>query len=272
MPLSPTEKAQRFRALHEAEPFVIANAWDGASARLLESLGFPAIATSSAAAAATLGRLDGELTREEALAHSRLIVEVTQCPVSADLEHGFADEPQEVAETIRRAGAIGLAGASIEDASPAAGLYGMAQATERIAAAAQAARALTFPFVLTARCENFVAGHPDLEDTIRRLLAYERAGADVLFAPGLPDLASVRAVCEAVHKPVNFMVGIRGRSFSVAELAKAGVQRISLSTSLYRAAFTGLWTAAREVRESGTFGYLDHIAASPDLTRLLQRP
>jgi len=266
------EKAQRFRALHEGAPFVMANAWDGASARLLESLGFPAIASSSAAAAATLGRLDGEITRDESLDHARILVEATRCPVSADLERGFADEPEGVAETIRRAGAVGLVGGSIEDATSEPGrLYSLAHATERVLAAVQAARALPFPFVLTARCENFLHGGAALDETLRRLQAYERAGADVLFAPGLPDLASVRAVCEAVRKPVNFMVGIRGRSFSVAELAAAGVKRISLSTSLYRAAFTGLITAAREVRESGTFGYLDHIAGGAEVQRVLQR-
>jgi 2-methylisocitrate lyase-like PEP mutase family enzyme len=268
------ERAERFRALH-ARPgaFVIANAWDGASARILEGLGFEAIATSSGAAAATLGRLDGQLTREEALAHARIIAGATSRPVSADLERGFGDDPQVIAETIRLAAEAGLAGCSIEDATrdPARPLYGLAQATERIAAAAEAARALPFPFTLTARTEHYLQRKPDLDDTIRRLQAFERAGAHVLFAPGLPDLATVRAVCAAVSKPVNFMAGIRGKSFSVAELAAAGVKRVSLATSLYRAAVTGLLAAAREVHETGTFAYLDHTLATPELNAFLVR-
>ncbi len=268
------DRAERFRALHQGPgTFVIANAWDGASARILESLGFEAIATSSGAAAATLGRLDGQLTREEALAHSRIIASATSRPVSADLEKGFGDAPEDVAGTIRLAAEAGLVGCSIEDSTrdPARPIYDMTLATERIAAASEAARALPFPFTLTARSENFLHGKPDLDDTIRRLLAFERAGADVLFAPGLPDLAAVRAVCSVVSKPVNVMAGIRGKSFTVAELAAAGVRRVSLATSLYRAALTGLLTAAREVRESGTFAYLDHIVATPELNAFLTR-
>lgn len=267
------ERAERFRALHQRPgAFVIANAWDGASARVLESLGFEALATSSGAAAATLGRLDGELTREEALDHSRIIAGATSRPVSADLEKGFGDSPEEVARTIRLAAEAGLAGCSIEDATrdPSRPLFEIDLATERIAAAADAARTLPFPFTLTARCEHYLQRTPDLDDTIRRLLAYERAGADVLFAPGLPDLASVRAVCSVLSKPFNFMAGIRGKSFSVAELAAAGVKRVSLATSLYRAAVTGLIAAAREVLEAGTFTYLDHILATPELNSYLK--
>lgn len=266
------ERAMRFRALH-ARPgaFVIPNVWDGASACIMAGLGFEALATSSAACAATLGKLDGQTTREEALAHARLIVEATACPVAADLEKGFGDDPGAVAETIRRAAAAGLVGASIEDSSgnTRAPIYDFGLAVERIAAAVEAARSLPFPFALTARAENFVTDRPDLDDTLRRLEAFERAGADVLFAPGLPDLAHVRTVCQAVKKPVNFMVGIRGRSFTVAELAAAGVRRISLSTSLYRAAITGLYAAAREVKESGTFGYVETIMRGADLERFL---
>jgi 2-methylisocitrate lyase-like PEP mutase family enzyme len=171
------------------------------------------------------------------------------------------------------AAAAGLVGGSIEDAggSPAHQLYDLAQAAERIGAAAAAARALSFPFTLTARCENFLRGNPDLDDTIRRLQAYERAGADVLFAPGLPDLHAVRTVCQAVSKPVNFMVGIKGRSFSVTELAAAGVKRISLATSLYRAAMSGLIEAAREVKSSGTFEFLDRLVPSPELSGFMAK-
>jgi 2-methylisocitrate lyase-like PEP mutase family enzyme len=253
---------------------VIANAWDGGSARLLGGLGFEAIATSSGASAGVLGRVDGKISRDEALAQARVIVAATDLPVSADLEKGFGDSPAAVAETIRLAAESGLVGGSIEDATgdPAKPIYDLAQATERIAAAAAAARALPFPFTLTARSENYLRGRPDLDDTIRRLQSFERAGADVLFAPGLPDLAAVRAVCTAVSKPVNFMVGIKGKSFTVAELAAAGVRRISLATSLYRAAMTGLYRAAREVKEQGTFGYLEDSLTTPEWNEFMRKP
>jgi len=269
-----SEKAARFRALHERPgAFVIPNVWDGASACVMAGLKFEALATSSSACAATLGKLDGRITRDEALAHARAIVAASELPVSADREQGFGAAPEAVAETIRRAAAAGLVGGSIEDASgdARAPIYDLSLAVERVAAAVEAARQLPFPFTLTARAENHLHGRPDLDDTLRRLEAFERAGADVLFAPGLPDLAAVRSVCQAVRKPVNFMVGIRGRSFSVAELAAAGVRRISLSTSLYRAAMSGLYAAAREVRESGTFGYLETIMSGADLAGFLER-
>ena len=272
-PVSQAEKAQRFRALHASDSaFVIANAWDGATARIFTRLGFAAIATSSGASAATLGKLDGQVSRQEALAQARIIVEATDAPVSADLERGFGDAPQIVAETVTLAAASGLVGCSIEDATRDAAqpLYELGQAEARIAAAAQAARALSFPFTLTARAENFLHGRADLADTIRRLKAYERAGADVLFAPGLPDLAAVREVCKAVDRPVNFMVGIPGKSFSVAELQAAGVRRISLATSLYRAALTGAIAAAREVHDHGTFSYLDRNLTSAELNEFLR--
>jgi 2-methylisocitrate lyase-like PEP mutase family enzyme len=251
---------------------VIPNPWDAGSTRLLAGLGFQALATSSGASAGVLGRRDGQVTREEALAHARAIVMATDLPVSADLEKGFGDAPAVVAETIRLAADVGLIGGSIEDATGRQDrpLYDIGLATERVAAAAQAARQLPFPFTLTARAENFLRGNPELEDTITRLQAFEQAGADVLFAPGLPDLASVRVVCAAVSKPVNFMVGIKGRSFTVAELEAAGVRRISLATSLYRAAMTGLLEAAREIKERGTFGYLDRSLTTPDLHEVMR--
>jgi 2-methylisocitrate lyase-like PEP mutase family enzyme len=263
-------KTERFRALHRGPAFVIPNPWDAGSARILAGLGFQALATSSGACAGVLGRRDGRVTRDEALAHARAIVMATDLPVSADLEKGFGDSPRAAAETIRLAGEIGLAGGSIEDASGNKDkpLYDIGHATERIAAAAEAARA--FSFVLTARAENFLRGNPDLDDTIRRLQAFEKAGADVLFAPGLPDLAAVRAVCSAVSKPVNFMAGIRGKSFPVAELAAAGVRRISLATSLYRAAMSGLIDAAREVKERGSFGYLERALTTPELNAYME--
>ena len=263
-----SEKAERFLALHRKPgAFVIPNPWDGGSARILAALGYEALATSSGASAGVLGKRDGKVTREEALAHARAIVAATDLPVAADLEKGFGDSPQAAAETIRLAAEAGLVGGSIEDASGNKDkpLYDIGQATERISAAVQAARALPFHFMLTARSENYLRGNPDLDDTIRRLQAFEKAGADVLFAPGLPDLAAVRTVCASLSKPFNFMAGIRGKSFSVAELEAAGVKRISLATSLYRAAMSGLVAAAREVKDKGSFGYLDQTLSTPDL-------
>ncbi|HTS58408.1 MAG TPA: isocitrate lyase/phosphoenolpyruvate mutase family protein [Terriglobales bacterium] len=273
MSVTQKEKAARFRALHDSPgTFVIPNPWDVGSARILAGLGFPALATSSAASASVLGRKDGSLTRDEALAHARSIVQATDLPVSADLEKGFGDSPEIVAETTRLAAEVGLVGCTIEDATrdPDHPLYDLPLATERIAAAAQASRALGFPFILTARAHNFVYEAPDLNQTIRRLQAFERAGADVLFAPGLPDLAAVRAVCRALSKPVNFMVGIKGKSFSVAELAASGVKRISLATSLYRAAMTGFVEAADEVKETGQFRFLDRSVTTAELNKLMQ--
>ena len=268
MPVSQNEKATRFRTLHQGpRAFVIPNPWDAGSARILAGLGFQALATSSGASAGVLGRRDGKVSREEAMAQVRAMVAATDLPVSADLEKGFGDSPAAAAETIRLAAEAGLVGGSIEDATGDKDkpLYDIGHATERVAAAVQAARALAFPFTLTARAEIFLRGNPDLDDTIRRLQAFEKAGADVLFAPGLPDLAAVRTVCAALSKPFNFMVGIKGRSFSVAELEAAGVRRISLATSLYRAAMSGLLDAAREVKEKGSFGYLDRSLSTPEL-------
>jgi 2-methylisocitrate lyase-like PEP mutase family enzyme len=267
------ERARRFRALHEApDAFVVANVWDGGSARMMAALGFAALATSSGASAGLLGRRDGRVTRDEAMAQARVICAATDLPVSADLEKGFGDTPEIVAETIRLAAEAGLVGCSIEDASgnPDMPIFDLAHATERIAAAAEAARALPFPFTLTGRTENFLRGRTDLDDTIRRLQAYEAAGAEALMAPGLPDLDAVRTVCAAVGKPFNFMAGIKGRSFTVASLASAGVKRISLATSLYRAAMTGLLNAAKEVREHGTFGYIDTSLATPEMNAFLR--
>jgi 2-methylisocitrate lyase-like PEP mutase family enzyme len=273
MALTQIDKAKQFRVLHEApDAFVIANVWDGGSARMMAGLGFPALATSSGASAGLLGRRDGRVTRGEALAQARVICEATDLPVSADLEKGFGDAPEIVAETVTLAAEAGLVGCSIEDASgnPDAPIFELGYATERIAAAVAAARALPFPFTLTGRTENFLRGRQDLDDTIKRLQAYEAAGANALMAPGLPDLEAVRAVCAATAKPFNFMVGIKGKSFTVAALAAVGVKRISLATSLYRAAMTGLLKAATEVREHGTFGYLDTSLATPDMNAFLR--
>jgi len=274
MSISQHEKAARFRALHEGPgAFVMPNPWDIGSSRLLAGLGFRALATSSAASACAIGRRDGGLTRDQALLHARMIVEATDLPVSADLERGFGESPEVVAETIRLAAGTGLVGCTIEDSTgdPQRPLYDEGLAVERIAAAAEAVRTLEFPFMLTARAHNLLYAEPRLDDTIRRLQLFEQAGAEVLFAPGLPDLAAVRAVCAAVSKPVNFMVGIKGQSFSVAELEDAGVTRISLATSLYRAAMTGLLDAARQVREAGRFDFLDRSASTAELNALMER-
>ncbi len=273
MAVSQSDKATRFRALHHGPgAFLIPNPWDAGSARILAGLGFEALATSSGASAGILGRRDGKVTREEALAHARAVVGATDLPVSADLEKGFGDAPAVAAETIRLAAEVGLVGGSIEDATGDKDkpLYELSLAAERVAAAVQAARALPFPFTLTARAENYLRGNPNLDDTIKRLQAFEKAGADVLFAPGLPDLEAVRTVCAAVSKPFNFMVGIKGKSFTVAELTAAGVKRISLATSLYREAMSGLVNAAREVKDKGTFGYLDRSLTTPELNNFMQ--
>ena len=260
--ISRAAKAAKFRALHERDgAFVIANPWDAGSARLLCEIGFEALATSSGASAAVRGKKDGELTRDEALAHAREVVAATDLPVAADMENGFGESPGHVAETIRLSAEAGLVGCSIEDftGDKAHPFYDLDLAVQRIAAAAEAARALPFAFTLTARCEHFLRGHADLGATIARLQAYEAAGADVLFAPALPDLESVRAVCAALKKPFNFMAGIPGKSFSVAALAGVGVKRISLATSLYRAAMKAVREAATEVRATGSFGYIDRL-------------
>jgi len=273
MSTNQVDRANRFRALHEVPgTFLIPNPWDVASARLLAGLGFPALATSSAAAANTIGKKDGEPTRNEALAHARLIVKATDLPVSADLEKGFGDQPEIVAETILFAAEAGLVGCTIEDSTgnPEHPLFDFQLAVERIEAAATAARGLPFPFMLTARAHNLLYANPSLDETIRRLQAFEKAGADVLFAPGLPDLTAVKAVCAAVSKPVNFMVGIKGKSFSVAELSAAGVKRISFATSLYRAAMTGLLNAASEINTTGQFTFLDRSLTTPELQKLMQ--
>jgi len=272
MPTTQHEKAELFRALHQGPgAFIIPNPWDIGSSLLLAGLGFQALATSSAASACAIGRRDGGLTRDQALQHARMIVEATDLPVSADLENGFGDAPDDVGQTVRMAAAVGLVGCTIEDTTgnPNHPLYDDQLAVERITAAAEAARRLPFPFMLTARAHNLMYPNADLDATIHRLQQFEAAGADGLFAPGLPDLQAVRAVCSALSRPFNFMVGIKGKSFSVAELADAGVRRISLATSLYRAAMTGFLDAAREVKERGEFAFLDRSVSTPELLSVM---
>ena len=269
------DKGNAFHALHQGpRTFVIANVWDASSARVMTGLGFAAIATSSGASANTYGTRDGKITRDQALSHARAIVDATDLPVSADLESGFGGTAKEVGETYRQAASVGLVGATLEDATPAGSkdkpLFDIGEATERVAAAVEATRKLGFPFMLTARAEGFLRNSNDLDDAIKRLQAYEKAGADVLMAPGLPDLVAVRTVCSAVSKPFNFMAGIPGKSFTVAELEAMGVRRISLASSLYRAAMSGLLAAAREVKEKGTFGYVGTSVPTAEIIGLMK--
>jgi 2-methylisocitrate lyase-like PEP mutase family enzyme len=253
-----TAKTSEFRRLHEAPgAFIIPNPWDVGSARILAKLGFKALATTSAGMAFSLGMREGAVSKEDALAHCRMIAAATALPVSGDLERGYGDSPEEVAQTIRDAAETGLAGGSIEDHTgrPDNPIFDFTLAVERIHAAAEAARALPVDFVLTARAENFLWDRPDLDDTIKRLQAFEKAGADVLFAPGLRDIESIRTVCGSVSKPVNVIIGLPGMHFGFAEAAEAGAKRISVGSSLARLAYGSLIEAAREMREEGTFGF-----------------
>jgi len=252
------EKAERFQLLHERTgAFVIPNPFDAGTAKILAHLGFEALTTTSAGLAFSLGRSDGSVGRAETLENARQIVEATDLPVAADLESGYGGSPDDVAETIRLAAAAGLVGGSIEDATgdPENPIHEIAEAVDRFAAAVEAARSLPFKFMLVGRAENFLHGRPDLDDTIRRLQAYESAGADVLYAPGLATTEQIRAVCSAVSKPVNVVMGLRGARFSVAELADMGVKRISLGSTLARAALGEFIRAAKEMREHGTFEF-----------------
>lgn len=261
------EKAQRLRAMHAGPLFVIPNPWDAGSARLLASLGFGALTTTSAGLAWSLGRQDMAVSREEALKNAADIVAAVDLPVAADLENGYGDAPEDAAATITRAAEVGLVGGSIEDATGRAAdpIYGFEHSVERVAAAVEAARALPFPFTFVARAENFLHGRPDLDDTIRRLQAFEKAGADVLFAPGLPSLGAIRAVCEAVSKPVNVVLGAKNTPYSLDQLAEAGVKRVSTGSSFARAALTGLRDAARELLGPGTATYLDNAITSAEV-------
>lgn len=250
------EKARRFLELHrEQRPLLLPNPWDRGSARVLQSLGFDALATTSSGSAATLGELDGAIGRERALAHAEAIVEATELPVSADLENGFAEDAADVAATVRAAIEVGLAGCSIEDYSgrPDAPIYELAEAVERVAAAAEAAHGSGGQLVLTARAENHVHGRSDLDDTIARLQAYEQAGADVLYAPGLTQLADIARVVESVGSPVNVLA--RPGVPAVSELASAGVARVSVGGGFAFAALGALVQAGEELRDHGTYGF-----------------
>ena len=251
-------KAAAFRALHtRSGAFVIPNPWDAGSAKILTHVGFEALATTSAGLAFALGRSDGAVSREETLANARAIVEATHLPVSADLENGFGHSPEKVAETIQLAARAGLVGGAIEDATGDSDkpIYDFTLAVERIATAVEAACALDIHFTLTARAENFLHGRPDLDDTIKRLQAFEKAGADVLYAPGLPSLEAIREVCLAVSRPVNVVAGLSGPAFSLQQLADAGVKRVSVGSALSRAALGAFFRAASEMKDTGTFNF-----------------
>ncbi|HUR76613.1 MAG TPA: isocitrate lyase/phosphoenolpyruvate mutase family protein [Acidimicrobiales bacterium] len=260
-----TGKAAEFLALHKpGAPLLQPNAFDVGSARLLESMGFAAIATTSSGAAGTLGKLDGQMTRDEVLAHCAALSAAVSIPVAADYENGFADDPSEVADSVRLAAATGLAGLSIEDWSGDA-IYERGLAVDRVAAAADAAHAGDAPLVLTARAENLIRGIDDLDDAIARAQAFQDAGADVIFVPGLRTLEQVRAVVSSVDAPVTVLV--LGGAPSVAELAEAGVARISVGGSFMYSAYAAVVAAATELREHGTYGYWDAIAAGRDTIR-----
>ena len=267
-------RADAFRALHERPAaFLLPNAWDAGTARLLAAQGFESLATTSGGLAFSLGRADGGnlVTRDETLANAAAIAAATTLPVSADLESCFADKPEQVAETIRLAAAAGLVGGSIEDATgrPEQPVLPLEAAAERVAAAVGAARALPFPFTLTARAENFLYGHPDLDDTIRRLQAYEAAGADVLYAPGLPSAEAVREVCAAVTKPVNVLAAGPLLALSVAELEACGARRISLGSALPRVALTAALRGAEEAIQHGTFRFAQDALSYGEINGML---
>jgi len=246
-------KAAGFRALHAGKAFVIPNPWDAGSARVLAALGFKALATTSSGFAFTLGRLDGQATLDEVVEHAAALDQATDLPLSVDLENGYGSEPESAAVAILRVAEVGAVGGSIEDYDPAGRIYELRHATERVAAAAQASGRLEFPFTLTARAENHIRGHPDLKDTIARLQAFEAAGADVLYAPGLRTVEEIRAVCEAISKPVN-VLAVAGLSF--ADLVAAGARRVSVGGSLAWVAVRAMVDAAEAIRDAGDFSAL----------------
>jgi len=271
--LTQAEKGRIFRGLHERDhAFIIPNPWDVGTAHLLEHVGFEALATTSAGYAFSVGRRDGTIGRDEMLAHVSTIASTTDLPVSADLENGYGDAPDIVAETIRLAAATGLAGGSIEDATglPDHPIYEKEHAVERVRAAVEVVRKLSFPFTLTARAENYLHGRPDLKDTIERLQAYQEAGANVLYAPGLASRKDIVAVVSAVDRPVNAVMGLQGVQLSLAELSAIGVRRISVGSALSRAALGAFLRAAREMREKGTFDFAKEAVSYRDISAMLK--
>ena len=272
--MTQTEKGETFRALHQgAGAFLLPNPWDIGTARLLAALGYQALATTSAGHAFAMGQQDNTLSRDTVMEHVAAIVSATDLPVSVDLGNGFGDGPEEVAQTIRLVAAAGAVGGSIEDATgrPDELIYQEEMAIERIRSASKAARSLPFPFTLTARCENFLVGVTDLDATIRRLQAYEQAGADVLYAPGLTTRADIAAVTESLTRPVNVLMGLEGSRLTQAELSEIGVKRISVGSALSRVALGAFLRAAREMRDHGTFTFVDQAASSREIAALIER-
>jgi 2-methylisocitrate lyase-like PEP mutase family enzyme len=273
--ITQAEKAQSFRELHQRDrAFIIPNPWDIGTARILAHLGFEALATTSMGYAFSVGQRDTTIGRERMLEHVAAIANATELPVSADLENGYCDAPALVAETIRLAAEAGLVGCSIEDATTRADdpIYDKQLAADRIRAAAEAARALPFPFTLTGRAENYLHGRPDLKDTIARLQAYQDAGADVLYAPCLASKDEIAAVVRSVDRPVNVLMGLHGVRLSLGELSALGVKRVSVGSALCRAALGGFLRAAREMRDHGSFAFADEAASSREISDIFQTP
>ena len=270
--INQVEKGQIFAALHERDgAFIIPNPWDVGTARLLAQLGFEALATTSAGSSFSMGQRDNSITRNDMMAHVATIAAATELPVSADLENGFGDSPEFVAETIKLAARAGLVGGSIEDMSrdPGRPIYDMGFATERVRAAAEVVRDLPFAFTLTARAENYLAGRPDLGDTIKRLQAYQAAGADVLYAPGIVSKDDIATIVKSVDRPVNVVMGLQGVQLSLAELSAIGVKRVSVGSALSRAALGAFLRAAREMREHGTFTFAEQAVGYRDINAML---
>ncbi|MEE8098964.1 MAG: isocitrate lyase/phosphoenolpyruvate mutase family protein [Hyphomicrobium sp.] len=267
------ERGRFFRTLHERDSaFIIPNPWDVGTARLLARLGFEALATTSAGYAFSVGQRDNTVGRDKMMVHVEAIASATDLPVSADLENGFGDDPEMVAGTIRRAAASGLVGGSIEDATnrPGDPIYEHQLAAERVRAAAEAARSLPFPFTLTGRAENYLVGRPDLNDTIKRLQAYQRAGADVLYAPGLTSKDDIAAVVRSVDRPVNVVMGLQGSQLSLEALSEIGVKRVSVGSALSRAALGAFLRAAQEMRERGTFTFANEAVSYRELSAMFE--
>ena len=269
--LTQAERGEAFRALHERDvAFIIPNPWDVGTARLLAHLGFEALATTSAGYAFSVGQRDNTIGRDRMMTHVAEIASATDLPVSADLESGFGDSPETVAETIRLAAATGLVGGSIEDSTkrPDQPIYELGLAVERIRAAAEAAHALPFAFTLTGRAENYLVGRPDLGDTIKRLQAYQEAGADVLYAPGLTSREEIVSLVGSVDRPVNVLMGLQGVRLSLTALSEIGVKRISVGSALSRAALGAFLRAAREMKTHGTFTFADEAATYREISAM----
>jgi len=270
--ITQAEKGRRFRDLHHRDSaFVIPNPWDIGSARILASMGFEALATTSVGYANSIGRQDHGVTRDEMIAHATSLCAATELPVSADLENGFGDDPETVAETIRLAAGAGLAGCSIEDSTNRNDdpIYALEHSVDRIRAAVEEVRKLPFPFMLTARAENYLHGRKDLADTIKRLQAFQEAGADVLYAPGMTDVTEIATMIRSVDRPVNVLAGMQGVHFDVDGLSRIGVKRISVGGALTRIAFAAVIRAAREMKENGTFTFVDEPITSREIAALI---